>query len=91
VSISSTFNEQLLLAQIPEAQKKTDNFTLLYEPLGSALIKAARKMLVKLIRGVAGIKTLSPLYQNTFRVIVQPFILKSLFSLSFWMPFSHSV
>jgi len=32
----------------PKSAKKTDTFTVFLEPLGSACIKAARKMLVKL-------------------------------------------
>jgi hypothetical protein len=35
-------------AQIPKAPKKTDNFTVFFALLGSAYIKTARKMLMKL-------------------------------------------
>jgi len=37
--------------QIPNAQKKADGLTVLFALLGSAGVKAARKMLVKLTRG----------------------------------------
>jgi hypothetical protein len=43
VSISPTFYEQLLHAQIPKAQKRLS---------GSALLKAARGMLMKLTPGL---------------------------------------
>jgi hypothetical protein len=46
VSISSTFYEQLLHVQTPKAQKKTVKLKVLFALLGSALIKAARQMLV---------------------------------------------
>jgi len=45
--ISATFYEQLLHAQIPKAQKKTDSMTVFFALLESAHIKAVRKMLVK--------------------------------------------
>jgi hypothetical protein len=48
VSISSIFYEQLLLPQIPKAQKNSQAFFAL---LGSASIKALSKMLVKLTPG----------------------------------------
>jgi len=48
VSISSTFDEQFLLVQIPKAQKKTDNLTVFFALLGFACTKAAHRMLMKL-------------------------------------------
>jgi hypothetical protein len=42
-SISPTFYEQLLGAQIPNAQKETDDFTVFFSLLGSAPTKAAHK------------------------------------------------
>jgi hypothetical protein len=47
-SISSTFYEQLLWGQIPNAQKKTYNFTVFFALLGFAPIKAVQIMLMKL-------------------------------------------
>jgi len=44
MSILERFLEKLLQAQIPKAQKKTDNLTVFFAPLGSACIKAAHKM-----------------------------------------------
>jgi len=38
--ISSMFYEQFLHLQIPNAQKKTDNFTVFFALLGSAFVKA---------------------------------------------------
>jgi len=43
MSISSAFHVQLLPAQIPKAQKDTDNLTEFSRFLGSALIKAVHK------------------------------------------------
>jgi len=49
VSISSTFYEQLLHAQIPQApKKKIDYLTVFFAFSGSASIKAAHRMLMKL-------------------------------------------
>ena len=48
VSISSTFYEQLLRLQTPKAQKKTVKSSSFSALLGSASVKAARRMLVKL-------------------------------------------
>jgi len=48
VSISSTFNEQILRAQIPKVQKRLDDLTVFIALLGSACPKAAHKMLMKL-------------------------------------------
>jgi len=48
MSISSTFYEQLLHAQIPKAQKKTDNLTVFFALSGSVCVKAAHRMLIKL-------------------------------------------
>ncbi len=50
--MSTTFYEKLLREQIPKAQKKTDTLTLYFVPLGSARVKASRKMLVKLTSDV---------------------------------------
>jgi len=47
-SNSPTFYEQLLHTQIPKSTKKTDGLTVFFALLGSSLIKAARKMLMKL-------------------------------------------
>jgi len=51
VSISPTFHKQLLLAQIPKAQKD-DNFNVFFVLLGSGCVKAAHRMLMKLTLGV---------------------------------------
>ena len=51
-SISPTFYKQLLLAQIPKAQKKTVKFSSFIALLGSACVKAACRKLVKLTPGV---------------------------------------
>jgi len=47
-SISPTFSEQLLGAQISKAQKDTDGLTIFFVLLGSAHVKASQKMLKKL-------------------------------------------
>jgi len=47
--ILPTFYAQLLRAQIPKAQK-THGLTVFFVLMGSALIKAAHKMLMKLIQ-----------------------------------------
>ncbi len=47
-SISVTFYEQLLHMQIQKAQKNTGDLTVIFALLESALVKAARKTLVKL-------------------------------------------
>ena len=47
-SISPTFYEQLLLAQIPKAQKKPVKLSSFIALLGSARVKATRRTLVKL-------------------------------------------
>jgi hypothetical protein len=47
LSISSTF----LCSQIPKAQKNTDDLDVFFALSGSACVKAARKMLVKLTPG----------------------------------------
>ena len=47
-AISPTFYEQLLRAQIPKVQKKTVKLTSFIALLGSAHVKAALRMLVKL-------------------------------------------
>jgi len=52
-SISQTFYAKLLLAQIPEAQKKTDDMIVFFALLGSAYVKAASKMLMKLTFGLS--------------------------------------
>jgi len=46
-SISPTYYEQLLRAQIPKAQKNTVKLSVLFSHLGPARVKAARKMLLK--------------------------------------------
>jgi len=46
------FYKQLLCAQIPKAQKKTDNFTVFFALSGSACEKDACEMLVKFTTGV---------------------------------------
>jgi len=51
VSISSTFYEQRLHLKITKAQK-TDTLTVNFVLLGSALVKASHKMLVKSTPGV---------------------------------------
>jgi len=63
-SISSTFYEQLLLAQIPKAQKKTYNLTVFFVLLGSALKKAAYRMLIKLTPVVNFINILQVAFAN---------------------------
>jgi len=50
-SISSTFNEQLLHAQNPNAQKRQSCQQCRLALLGPTSVKAARKALVKLIPG----------------------------------------
>ena len=47
-SISSTFYEQLLRSQIPKAQKRLSSQLAFFALLGSASVKAACRMLVKL-------------------------------------------
>jgi len=47
VSISSTFYQQLLHAQIPKAQKKTVNLLVFWALLGSVQTKAAHRMQMK--------------------------------------------
>ncbi len=55
------FYEQLLRAQIPKAQKKIDNLTVFFALLGSALVKAALRTLMKL----------TPNYKNSKKLIVK--------------------
>jgi len=50
-SISSLVYEQLLRAQIPKVQKKTDNLIAFFALLGSEHVKAARRRLVKSTTG----------------------------------------
>jgi len=57
-SISSTFNVQLLRAQIPKAQKDTVKLYVFFALLESAQVKALCKMLVKSTPGC--------LYKNYF-------------------------
>jgi len=52
VSISSTFYEQLLHAWSPKVPKDTDEVTDFFAISGSASVKAARIMLMKLTPGV---------------------------------------
>jgi hypothetical protein len=52
VSISSTFNEQLLRLQIPKAQKKLLDLTVFFMLLVSASVKAAGRKLMKLTLGL---------------------------------------
>jgi len=47
VSISSTFKEQLLCAQIPKAKKDIDDLTVFFTLSGSGHEKAASKTLMK--------------------------------------------
>jgi len=42
---------QLLFAQVPKAQKKTDSLTIFFAFLGSACVKASHKTLIKLTPG----------------------------------------
>jgi len=53
-SISPTFYEQLLRVQIPKTQKDTDDLTVFFSLLGSALVRTAHKMLVKSTPGNDG-------------------------------------
>jgi hypothetical protein len=46
-SILTTFNAKLLQAQIAKAQKNKVKLSIFFALLGSALVKAAHKMLVK--------------------------------------------
>ncbi len=46
-SISPTFNANLLLMQIPKAQRKTDSLTVLYVLLGLVWKKNCSKMMLK--------------------------------------------
>jgi len=46
VSISPTFYAQILHAQIPKEQKKTDGLTVFFELLGSTCVKGDCKMLI---------------------------------------------
>ncbi len=46
-SISPTFYSNILCMQIPKTQKKTDDLTVFFSLLGSALVKAMCKILVK--------------------------------------------
>jgi hypothetical protein len=46
VSISSTFYEQLLRAEIPKAKKKTENLAVFFALSGSVRVKAACRMLM---------------------------------------------
>jgi len=62
-SISPTFYVQLLHTQFPKAQKKTDGLKIIFALLGSARIKAASKMLVKLILWIQ--QNYTQLYQWT--------------------------
>jgi len=50
-SILPTFYKQLLLPQIPKVQKDTVDMTVFFVLLGSAFVKALRKMLVILTLG----------------------------------------
>jgi len=51
---SPTFFEQLLCAQIPKAPKKRQKKGSLFAHLGSAHVKAARRLLMKLTPGFLG-------------------------------------
>jgi len=53
VSISSTFFEQLVHAQIPKVQKDNDDLTVFLHS-GSAGVKALRKTLMKSTKGKPG-------------------------------------
>jgi len=52
VSISTTIYEQLLHPQISKAQKNIDSLNVCFALLGSARVKAARKMLMKSTQGL---------------------------------------
>jgi len=52
VSISLTFQKQLLRPYIPKAQKDTDDMTVFFRHLGSGCVKAACKTLMKLTPSV---------------------------------------
>jgi len=56
-SISATIYKQLLPKQILKAQKKTVKLSVFLALLGSALVKAACRMLMKLTQCVSGIST----------------------------------
>jgi len=51
VSISSTFYGKLLQALVPKVQKDTNDLTVFFVHLGSALVKAAHITLMKLTSG----------------------------------------
>ena len=69
-SISPTFYEQLLHAQRSQKRKKQHNLTVFLALLGSAGVKYARKMLVKLTPGARPIKFLLSLITFPFYATV---------------------